>query len=149
MEIMSDSEPVWEDHHHRSSFLPNANLVYFDLVSLISTNIVTNPQIPVLLQDTDSEGNLCHVTNTTQIDILVKPKTVEHVHVGQNWSTEETESYKDLFKEFRDIFAWTYEEMPKIDSSIVVHEIRTYPTAKPVRQNLCQVHPRKAAAIKA
>ena len=36
-----------------------------------------------------------------------------------------------------------------IDPSIVVHEIKTYPTVKPVRQRLRQVHPRKAAAIKA
>ena len=36
-----------------------------------------------------------------------------------------------------------------IDPSVVVHEIKTYPTAKPVRQKLRQVHPRKAAAIKA
>ena len=36
-----------------------------------------------------------------------------------------------------------------IDSSIVVHEIKAYPTAIPVRQKLRQVHPWKATAIKA
>ena len=36
-----------------------------------------------------------------------------------------------------------------IDPSIVVHEIKTYSTAKLVRQKLRQVHPRKVAAIKA
>ena len=36
-----------------------------------------------------------------------------------------------------------------IDPSIVVHEIKTYPTAKPVRQKLRQFHPRNAIAIKA
>ena len=36
-----------------------------------------------------------------------------------------------------------------IDPSIVVHEIKTYPTAKHVRKKLRQVHPQKAAAIKA
>ena len=35
-----------------------------------------------------------------------------------------------------------------IDPSIVVHGIKTYPTAKPVWQTLRQVHPRKVAAIK-
>ncbi|MCY6524851.1 hypothetical protein, partial [Actinobacillus pleuropneumoniae] len=39
--------------------------------------------------------------------------------------------------------------MPGIDPAIVVHEIKTYPDAKPVRQHLCQIHPQKAAAIKA
>jgi hypothetical protein len=38
--------------------------------------------------------------------------------------------------------------MPGIDPAIVVHEIKTYPGAKPVRQRLRPVHPRKAAAIK-
>ena len=48
MEIMSVDEPVWEDHHHRSSFLLNANSVEFYFVSLISTDIVKNIQIPIL-----------------------------------------------------------------------------------------------------
>ena len=39
--------------------------------------------------------------------------------------------------------------MHGIDPSIMVHEIKTYPMAKPVRQKLQQVHPRKDANIKA
>jgi len=35
-----------------------------------------------------------------------------------------------------------------IDPNIVVHEIKTYPDAKPIRQRLRPVHPRKAIAIK-
>ena len=35
-----------------------------------------------------------------------------------------------------------------LDPSIVVHEIKTYPTAKIVRKKLRQVHPRKSTAIK-
>ena len=38
--------------------------------------------------------------------------------------------------------------MPGIDPSIIVHEIKTYPDAKPIRQRLQHVHPRKVAAIK-
>ena len=36
-----------------------------------------------------------------------------------------------------------------IDPSIVVHEIKTYPMAKPIRKKLRKVHLRKAASIKA
>ena len=39
--------------------------------------------------------------------------------------------------------------MPSIDPRIVEHEIKTYPNAKPVRQHLHVVNPRKALAIKA
>ena len=47
------------------------------------------------------------------------------------------------------MFSWSYEEMLGIDPSILVHEIKTYPTTKHVRQKLRQVHQRKAASIKA
>ena len=30
MKIISESEPIWEDHHHRTSFLSNATSVGFD-----------------------------------------------------------------------------------------------------------------------
>ena len=51
-------EFVWEDHHHRSSFLPNASSADFDFVSLIGTDIFDTLQTPVLLQNIESEGNL-------------------------------------------------------------------------------------------
>ena len=38
--------------------------------------------------------------------------------------------------------------MPGIDPRIVEHEIKTYPNAKPVRQCLSAVNPRKAPGIK-
>ena len=98
VEIMSTDEPVWEDHHHRSSFLPNASLIDFDLESLISTDIVRDMQMPVLLQDIDSEGNICNITKTNPIGISVEPEIVEHVHVGQNFLMEETENFISLFK---------------------------------------------------
>ena len=39
--------------------------------------------------------------------------------------------------------------MSGIDPSIVVHEIKTYPTTKPTRKKLRKVHPWKSATIKA
>jgi hypothetical protein len=38
--------------------------------------------------------------------------------------------------------------MPGIDHDIVVHEIKKYLDAKPIRPRLCPVHPRKVDAIK-
>ena len=74
---------------------------------------------------------------------------MEAITIGANSTQQEILDYKALFIEFRDIFAWSYEEMPGIDPRIVVHEIKTYAGAKPVRQKLRQIHPKKAAAIKA
>ena len=75
-------EPIWEYHHNRSSFLHNASSVDFDIVSLISTDIVSNHQMPILLQGSYSKGNICSITQKNPIDISVKLETIEHVHVG-------------------------------------------------------------------
>ena len=73
---------------------------------------------------------------------------MENVYIGANSSSEEIAIYTPLPKEFHDVFAWYYKEMPSIDLSIVEHEIRTYPNFKPFRQNLRHVSPCKAAAVK-
>ena len=100
---------------------------------MFPTDIVNILQSPILSQDTDSEGNICNITQTNPIGISAKPNVIEHIHVGHIFSADESEAYKELFKEFCDIFSWSYEEMTGIDPSIVVHKIKTYPTAKPVR----------------
>jgi len=75
---------------------------------------------------------LGNISSTIAIDISIKEGIVENVHLGANCSPKEVEIYIGFFKEFSDIFAWSYEEIPRIDSSIVVHEIKAYPGFKPV-----------------
>lgn len=83
------------------------------------------------------------------ISISTKPTVVENIHVRKSCSPSELDSYPTLFCEFRYIFAWSYEEMPGIESSIVEHKIKMYLDFKPVQQWLQHVHPKKAGAIKA
>jgi hypothetical protein len=88
------------------------------------------------------------ISTTVTIDISIKEGVVENINLGVNCTPNEVVSYTALFKEFRDVFAWSYEEMPGIDPSIVVHEIKSYPDVKLVRKKLHPVHPKKVAAIK-
>ena len=92
---------------------------------------------------------MANISATIPINISVNPDVVENIYIGANCSPEEISIYTALFKEFCDVFSWSYEEMPSIDPSIVEHEIRTYPNAKPVRQKLRSVNPRKTVAVKA
>ena len=39
-----------------------------------------------------------------------------------------------LLQEFIDIFAWTYEDIPDLDTDIVVHKLPTDPTIPPIKQ---------------
>jgi len=39
-----------------------------------------------------------------------------------------------LLKEFKDVFSWDYNEMPRLDLGLVVHTLNVDPEAKPVAQ---------------
>jgi hypothetical protein len=120
-----------------------------DIQSVSPLDVTNASQLPILTQDTFSEGNMGNTSPTITIDISVKEGVVENINLGANCTLDEVASYTALFQEFRNVFAWSYEEIPGIDPSIVIHEIKTYPDAKPVRQKLRPVHPKKLVAIKA
>jgi hypothetical protein len=89
------------------------------------------------------------ISPTISIDISCTLGKIESVNIGVDFLLEEFLIYTDLFKEFRDVFSWSYEEMSGIDPQIVEHEIGTYPNAKPIRQRLRTMNPRKAPTINA
>lgn len=77
-----------------------------------------------------------NISKTLLIDIYVTKGTMENVQIGANCNPEEIASFTCLFKEFRDAFTWSHEEIPTINLSIVVHEIQLYDDAKPIK---CQI----------
>ena len=79
-----------------------------------------------------AEGNMANLSPTIPINISCDPGKVENVYIGVGCSPNEINEYTKLFKEFRNIFAWSYEEMLGIDPRIVEHEIKTYTNEKPV-----------------
>lgn len=149
IETMSLEEPPWSDSHHRYSFLPT----HRDMLTCLERFAPCLPsqplQTPIQIYQVSSEGNMGNITQTQPIDFSAKTGVIEHIHIGVTCTPEEVQLYTDLFRDICDVFTWSYEEMPSIDPSIVVHEIPTYSGAKPVFQRLRPVHPRKAAAIKA
>jgi hypothetical protein len=148
MSVMSMEDTPWDDgHHHSILFLEQHTIESYQRILTLSTVVI----ISLVLESTNDvlyEGNLSKISLTIPFNISIKPGVVENVHIEASCSTNEVVTYKSLFQEFRDIFVWIYEEMPGIDSDIVVHEIKTYPNAKPVRQRIFPVHPHKAATIK-
>ena len=47
---------------------------------------------------------------------------------------QEKEQLVTLLKEYMDVFAWTYNEMPGLDPKLVVHAFNVDPGVKPVIQ---------------
>jgi hypothetical protein len=134
MSIMSMEDTPWDNgHHHSILFLEQHTIEGYQLISTSSIVVV----ISTILESTHDmfyEANLSNISPTIPLDISIKPGVVENVHIRASCSHDEVFTYKSLFQEFCDVFAWSYEEMLGIDPEIVVHEIKTYPGAKPIRQ---------------
>ena len=95
------------------------------------------------------EGNLANISSTMKVNISTKPEVIEHITLRAYFSLEEVASYKALFQEFRDIFAWSYTEMYGLDPSIVEHRIDTWLDVAPIFQKQRPIHPSKAPSVKA
>ena len=100
------------------------------------------------MHDVYAKGNMANISETIPINISNKLDVIENVFTGAYCTLQEIETYTTLFKEYRDVFAWSYEEMPSIDHWIVKHEIKIYPNAKLVRQKMRVFNPKKAPTIK-
>ena len=98
-------------------------------------------------QTINSKGNMGNISKTMLIDISVKTGIANNIHIEPDCNPEEIVRFTSLFKEFFDVFACSYDEIPGIDPSIVEHEIKVYDNAKPIRWRLRPVHPCNVAAI--
>ena len=54
----------------------------------------------------------------------------------------------ELLRKYSDIFAWSYEDMPGLDTDIVVHRLPLKEGCSPVKQNLRRTHPEMSKKIK-
>ena len=149
IEAMSGAEPPWEELHHRSYFLPKLDRMERDDFREILSEKIGSPAVPLSSPGPMADGNMDNLSPTIPINISCDPRKVENVYFGVGCSPDEIKEYIELFKEFHDIFTWSYEEMPGVDPRIIEHEIKMYLDAKPVRQCLCAVNPRKEPTIKA
>nr|CAN83640.1 hypothetical protein VITISV_001524 [Vitis vinifera] len=62
--------------------------------------------------------------------------------IGSPLSTDERDRLIHLLRSYLDVFAWSYEDMPGFDPSIVQHHLPTLPHARLVKQKLRRLHPR-------
>ena len=83
----------------------------------------------------------------TQINVGTE-KDPRLVQIGSTLSSEERERLVALLKEFKDVFGWSYEDMPGIDLGIVQHQIPLGPEACPIEQKMRRIRPDWALKIK-
>jgi hypothetical protein len=157
LEELQCPDSPWDTLHHRALFLPQEALMppkQNPIYAVETKDFIPSGPIdwfnnPIPAPDAFEEGNLANISPTIKINISIKNGIVEEIIIGATCTPQEIAAYKALFQEYRDIFSWSYTEMPGLDPSIVKHRIDTWPDITPVRQKQRPLHPSKAAAIKA
>ncbi|KAI5340165.1 hypothetical protein L3X38_019439 [Prunus dulcis] len=56
------------------------------------------------------------------------------IFVSALLNPSEEESYHQLLFEYRDVFAWTYKEMPGLNPKVAVHHLTVKPGTRPIKQ---------------
>lgn len=69
-------------------------------------------------------------------------------YVGAQCIEQEKGMFLALFREFRDIFAWSYKDLRGLDPGIIKHSIPLEEGAKPVRKRKRLVNPNLDAVIR-
>ena len=84
--------------------------------------------------------------NIEEMRVVSEPiKVLEDIPLDENDPKKSTRIGADLeekikkdliqfLKENIDVFAWSHEDMPGIDPSVITHRLNIYPSSKPVRQ---------------
>lgn len=82
-------------------------------------------------------------------NILMDPKSlIKVIKIGKFLSLEESRLHYDLLHHYPDIFTWSYEDMPSIDASIMVHNVVLCHDTKPAKQKIHKINPKVALLVK-
>ncbi|KAI5382745.1 hypothetical protein KIW84_070240 [Lathyrus oleraceus] len=73
---------------------------------------------------------------------------VREVKIGALLEESVKKGLIDLLREYVDVFAWSYEDMPGLDTDIVQHFLPLKPECVPVKQKHRRTHPDMAVKIK-
>ena len=79
---------------------------------------------------------------------LGSEEVVKEVKIGSRLCPEVKKGLIDLLREYSDVFAWSYQDMPDLDSEIVEHILSLKPECPPVKQKLRRTHPDMEVKIK-
>ena len=93
-------------------------------------------------------GSKPNIEELEVVNLEKEGEKLKEVKIGAHFSTNQKDKLIALLKEFREIFAWSYQDMPSLDTDIVVYQIPLKPECKPIRQVLRWMKPEIILKIK-
>ena len=84
----------------------------------------------------ESKGSKSNIEEIGVVNLTDKGENEKPVKIGVNFPKDWKHELIMLLKEFREIFAWSYQDMPSLDIEIVMHRVLVNPECPPVQQAL-------------
>ena len=67
-------------------------------------------------------------------DVLLKEDDLEKfTRIGTSMKEKAKKDLVQFLRKSIDVFAWGHDNMPRIDPSVITHQLNVYPFSKPVR----------------
>ena len=88
------------------------------------------------------------ITGSTELIDFRTPDQPREIRISSSLSPDERSRLIDLLRSYLDVFAWSYEDMPSLNSSIVQHHLPILPHVRPLKQKLRRLQPRWSLGVK-
>ena len=75
-----------------------------------------------------------------EMDLSDDPQKPNSISISSRLTKKEKTSLVELLREYRDVFAWEYIEMPGLDPNLVVHTLNMEPGTKSIAQSARVFH---------
>ncbi|XP_048133429.1 uncharacterized protein LOC125314640 [Rhodamnia argentea] len=109
----------------------------------------SSPDYEEIRRDFERHEEAKPLTGEESISInLGDAENPREVKIEANLPKDVAERLTKLLRDYRDIFAWSYADMPGLDRSIVEHYLLTDPSIEPIKQRTQRAKPELAQKIK-
>ena len=98
-------------------------------------------------ESTTAEPNLTSKEELEVINLSDDSDITKPISISKSLSVIERKCLIDLLREYKDVFAWDYHEMPGIDPGLVAHSLNVEPGTRPVVQPMRTFHTEVEAQI--
>jgi len=117
-------------------------------VEIVPSNHITAHEC----EDSDSEIELAETPKTFEDGGQATVDELKELNLGTNdeprpiyvssfLTPEEEKQYSELLSEYKDVFAWSYKEMPGLDPKVAVHRLSIKKGISPKKQPQRRFHP--------
>lgn len=102
-------------------------------------SIVSSPDLLRIVEQEDKQI-LPHQEFVETINLGAEERKQE-VKIGTSISRGTKNNLIALLREYKDVFVWSYQDIPELDEDVVVHKLPLKPECKPIQQKLRRMRP--------